>query len=174
VVLCLRSLTTCPNTVSRIDRLIAAKVPPDDTGISLFNKRARCALSKLLRMRHMVSSGVQFYRQTPTYIIENLNAGVLPRQIEVCHHRNPGGLATLAGDGFHKATVLSPVFPSIVKPTVYQPTKGNTYTNPTLGSCLAIASSVLTGSPLKSHTSFLPFSDKRLTTSIASEGITSP
>ena len=67
---------------------------------------------------------MQFYRQTLTYIIENLNAGVLPRQIEVCHHRNPGGLAALAGDGFHKATVLSPVFPPIVKPTVYQPTKG--------------------------------------------------
>lgn len=122
----------------------------------------------------MVSSCVQFYRQAFTYIIENFNAGVLPRQIEVGHHRNPGGLATLAGDGFHKATVLSPVFPSIVKPTVYQPTKENTYTNPTLGSCLAIASSVLTGSPLKSHTSFLPFSDKHLTTPIVSEGMTSP
>jgi hypothetical protein len=50
-----------------------------------------------------------------TYVIEDLNAGALPRQIEICHHSNPGRLATFAGDGLHKTTVLSSVFPQTVR-----------------------------------------------------------
>jgi hypothetical protein len=63
---------------------------------------------------------LRFHTQTLTYVIEDLNAGILPRQIEVCYHRNPGGLATLAGDGFHKTTVLGSVVPQ-VKPVVLSP-----------------------------------------------------
>ena len=74
---------------------------------------------------------LQFHIQILTYVIEDLDAGILPRQIEVCYHRNPGRFTTLAGDGLHKATVLSTVSPQIVRPVVYRHTKGNTYTNPT-------------------------------------------
>jgi hypothetical protein len=42
-----QQLTAYPGIISSVDCLITAKVPPHETGISLFNLRARCAFCKV-------------------------------------------------------------------------------------------------------------------------------
>src|SRR5258708_17807875 len=82
-----------------------------------------------------------------THIIKYLDAGILPRQIKVCYHRDPRRLAAFARDRLHKAPVLSPILSPIVSRIAYHSSREDHIHKPDFGHVLCNAIQCLDWKP---------------------------